>query len=327
MNSDIFKYCGGPYGDRRLRSYNKDLPWRNEWEEIPSEEKEILIQWLNDDDIVGNNLHEVSLLASHCHPVVEYLVKEGQMSAPDVEGYAKNSSYNDPRRSTKPDAPEDWVYIECSNSKPFSEVQIAKNKTDGIVVMEHRDAEPFMEIFLSYRRKYNLRKILNSTKLQIGFAVDEISEYHMIKFATLNYIWRLPSEKELEEDQRSQMMESRHKSDEHLDKIFRTTHDHSWGEGWAGILELNTSKVSTNMGGTRHAVAMPRQRYRIRWINLTTREPKELVYESGDISQMMESVQIVETNGCEKAPSIYPTNRYEYDTKPEGWSAEGDSDE
>lgn len=72
------------------------------------------------------------------------------------------------------------------------------------------------------------------------------------------YIWSPKAEKNF--------VPQADKSDLYVGKMYQTTYEHKWGDGWIGIVELNTPKLSTILGGSRNPIKVQTTTYVIRWV-------------------------------------------------------------
>jgi hypothetical protein len=111
-------------------------------------------------------------------------------------------------------------------------------------------------------------------------------------------IWNIKLEKEF----KTKILQNVKKCDKHLNKIFKTTRNHALGEDWAGIVDINTPVLSVICG----LQSIPLLRYKVQWVNLKTRDRQLAYYEVQDLLDLIKSEQVIETDGYEKAPAIYP---------------------
>lgn len=271
-------YVAGAYGDRRIRSFASSEPpieFENEWVSVPEEDKKELVDWLNTLNI-DQQLDKQSFIAQSSNPVMKYLVEEKILSAPDVD------------------------------------IDTDTDKFEGLKITEHDTAQEFMDVFIPHKKESQIIPRLRLWKKQIGFIINE--EAHFVLLSTLHPVWHPQSQVKLAKIAEEKMKSSPAKNDEHLDKIFGTTTSHPFGPYWAGILKLSVPELSTIIGGSQNALKIPRPRYTIEWVNLKNPHDRKIVkYESFEISEMIKNVDILETDGYDKAPKIYPeTCQIEY---------------
>ncbi len=266
-------YVSGAYGDRSIRSFNSPIEYQNEWEIIPEKQKKELVDWLNKADL-NTHLHDQSLIAQASNPVVEYLVREKVLGP--IAG--------------------------------IDELKSNQDMPEHHDINDHDTAQPFIDAFMHHKQNSRITLIFQPKRTRIGFVVNDYKEIHFIHFATLHPIWYpQKSQATLAKIAEEKMKSSPEKNDENLGKIFRTTNNHSFGPGWCGILKLNISKLSTMVNGSQHALKLPRPRYMIEWVNITTpRNRTEISYKSSEISEMIKNNEVEKTDGFDKAPRIYP---------------------
>lgn len=279
--SKILGYTAGAYGTRIVKACSSTQHLEeqgmvlNEWELIPQEDKDILINWLNENINFDKDLLDHSIRAYETHPAMEILLKEGTIQKPE------------PRKDTADFFPEN-------------------DPTIALLEHSHEEAKPFMDAFLKYiDNKAKMVPIFNWSKLRLGFFVKD--EIHFVKLSLLNPIWAPKTQPQLFNEAKTKMLKNSAKNDTNLNKIFRTTSKNDMGPDWAGILTLNVAPMSTLPNGIQNALQLPMPRYKIEWINTKTRESITEYYESVLISTMIEDQLITETTGREKA-NIHPYN-------------------
>lgn len=278
------EYIGGVYGDQRIKSYYSPKSWKNEWDLIPDDQKKELIDWINSKLKLDDMFYDQSLKLQSTNPITEYLVKDKVLPNIDTEVSNETSEY-------LPKIPEDTIHY-------------------------HNEVEPFMEAFIHHNKNSTISMSFHPKRLRLGFVVNDYEEIHFVKLSTLYPIWSPPTQDKLAQIAIENKLKTPQKNDVHVDKIFQTTVSHSLGLHWAGILELNISKMSTVINGIQHALQLPNPRYRIEWVNLKNpRDRTEMLYNSSDITSMITDYDIKETDGYEKAPRIYPeTSQIPYRT-------------
>lgn len=277
------KYKSGAYGQSEVVSYNCPREWKTEWDLIPEEQKKELVDWINSKLKIDEMLCKQSMVVQSTNPITEHLVKEGVL-----------------------DKVEEVMSEEELNSLPETQ-DIPKDH-----IHRHIEAASFMEAFIHHKEHSEISFIFQPNQIKLGFVVNDYEAIHFIGFNLLHPIWRPLSQDDFTKMATEEKLKSSHKDDEHLDKMFITTHlNTSLGLYWAGILTLNIAKLSTMIGGIQNAIKVPVPRYRIEWVN--TKNPidrKEKLYETTEIAAMIENNEIYETKGAEKAPKVYPEKCY-----------------
>lgn len=272
-----YKYTSGPYGNEKITSFRSVRFRKNEWAVIPEDHKKELVDWINSKLDLDSMLYDQSLKFQSTNPVTEYLVQEGVL--PDIDAVMSNEEIESLPENQ--DVPKEAIYT-------------------------NQEARHFMKAFLHHKKNSEISLIFQPKRFKLGFVVNDYEEIHFISFATLHPIWRPDSQTDLAEMTKKEKLKSPQKNDEQLDKMFRTTVRHSFGMHWAGILTLNIPKVSTIINGIQHALKLPTAspRYRIEWINLKNpRDRTEVLYESSELTSVIDNCEIEETDGSEKVSS------------------------
>ena len=129
---------------------------------------------------------------------------------------------------------------------------------------------------------------------------------HLTRYSDLHPIWRPKSEKEFAQDMvaewKKEAIEIETIFDDKVGLFFKTI-NYEIGPDWAGVLEFNLPELSTVTGGARHAMPIPRDRYKIMWVHLpTVTRRKTETYSANDIDALLKEGRIEETNGHETTP-------------------------
>jgi hypothetical protein len=180
-----------------------------------------------------------------------------------------------------------------------------KDELDEHDVTIEVDLADFVRYFNAYKHK-KLQRIENPKKLQLGFRVETDQGWtrFVIRYSEVHAIWRPKSEaefsKELLAKWRKKAKGLEEVVDKYIGKIYKI------GNDWAGILTFNLPELSTVCGGLQHAMPLPRDRYKIRWVHLPTIiRRKTETYSADKFNKLLEEGQFKETNGHEVIPKRF----------------------
>jgi len=172
-----------------------------------------------------------------------------------------------------------------------------------------RDLAGFVWSFNHYHSTHEIQRVDKPKSLRLGFFVKDKQAIFLIKYSELCPIWRPKSEHEFAQEMIAKWVKKasgvERVIDEKVGLLFRTV-THDLGPGWAGILEHNLPALSTTTGGKQHAMPLPRDRYKVMWVHLSTvTRRKTETYSADELDLLIKESRIEKTDGHETTPICF----------------------